>query len=390
MGCTKCFVPQDPAFGKEEYARRATVVRENMGKAGVDLLLVTDSTNLYYLTGFDSIGPLGLECLILPLDLEPVLVINEFYEPVYHHTSGVYSTVFYSEFQDPVEVALGAVRKHAAGAKVVGVDYAWPKQMGRLAEGLKRSSPEIEVRDGFGIIESIRIVKTDQELKYMREAAKLTEIAAAAAAAILAPGCTDRELAAEASAAMFRQGGDQGPCDPIVCAAYRGGIPFCNFAGYTLKKGDSVFFELTGTVRRYVSPLMRTFSLGATDPERELAARVTSSAVDVILEVAKDGVPAKTVAEAAMEVLTEGLPDRLFHNIIGYPVGIAYPPTWVERLGNKIMTNSPLILRSGMVFHLPMSLRKRGCWAVGLSQTIVVGPEGSTPLGSTPARMEVL
>lgn len=390
MGCAKCFVPQDPAFDKEEYLRRITIVRGNMEEAGVDLLLVTDSPNLYYLSGFDSIGPLGLECLIIPLDSEPVLVINEFYEPVYHHTSGMYPAVFYSEFQDPVDVVLNAICKHAKGAKVVGVDYAWPTQMKRLAEGLKQDASAVEVKDSFGIIESIRIIKTDQELKYMREAAKLTETGIAAAAKILAPGCTDRELAAAASAAMFSQGGDQGPCDPIVCAAYRGGIPFCNFAGYTLKKGDSVFFEITGTVRRYVSPLMRTFSLGATDSERELAARVTSNAVDTILEVAKDGVHAKTVADAAMEVLAEGLPDRLFHNIVGYPVGIAYPPTWVEKLGKKIMTNSSLTLKSGMVFHLPMSLRKRGCWAVGLSQTIVVGPDGSTPLGSTPARLEIL
>ena len=245
MACTKCIVPQDTAFGKEEYARRATLVRENMGKAGVDLLLVTDSTNLYYLTGFDSIGPLGLECLILPLDLEPVLVINEFYEPVYHHTSGVYSTVFYSEFQDPVEVALDAVRKHAAGAKVVGVDYAWPKQMGRLAEGLKRSSSEIEVRDGFGIIESIRIVKTDLELEYMREAAKLTKL----------PWQPQQQSWHRVVPIGNWQLRRVLPCSAKVetrglaillfrCLSRRDS--FCNFAGYTLKKGDSVFFELTG------------------------------------------------------------------------------------------------------------------------------------------------
>jgi Xaa-Pro dipeptidase len=148
-----------------------------------------------------------------------------------------------------------------------------------------------------------------------------------------------------------------------------------------------VFIELTGTFRRYVAPLMRSATVGTPDPEVLRAAEVTGAAVQAILATAGDGVPSRHVAQAAMSVLREGLDGRAFHNIIGYPVGIAYPPSWVENLGCSITVNSDFVLRKGMVFHLPMSLRKPGSWAIGLSQTIVVGENGATPLGSTEAAL---
>jgi Xaa-Pro dipeptidase len=81
---------------------------------------------------------------------------------------------------------------------------------------------------------------------------------------------------------------------------------------------------------------------------------------------------------------------KLFHNIIAYPVGIAYPPSWVEKLNCTIKADARFTLREGMVFHLPMSLRKLGAWAMGLSQTVVVGRDGATSLAVSPARLQVL
>ena len=43
-----------------------------------------------------------------------------------------------------------------------------------------------------------------------------------------------------------------------------------------------------------------------------------------------------------------------------------------------------------MVFHLPMSLRKPGAWAMGLSQTIVIGPDKANALTTSPAQMQVV
>jgi Xaa-Pro dipeptidase len=383
-------VGQDPAFSSDEFQRRAAAVREGMRRAGIDLLLVSDFSNLYYLAGMDSIAQHDFQCLILPADGEPRLVANEFYEGVHHHSACIYPPLFYNEFEDPIRRVMDGIRQVAPTAKTVAVEHAWPSLSERIADGLQQILPGVAVRDSAGAVEAARLVKSDAELALMRRAAQLTEAGVVAAAEVLRPGRVDREAAAAATAAMLRAGGDCVPLGPIVCGGYRGGIPYSTFNGYTLREGDAVFLELTGSLRRYVAPLMRSFVLGEPDAEIERVARATSRAVDTIMATARDGIEAKAVAEAAMECLADGLPGHLFHNIIGYPVGIAFPPTWVERLGHSIKTNSKLTLRSGMVFHLPMSLRKLGRYAVGLSQTIVVGPAGATGLTTSPARLQVL
>jgi len=383
-------VSSDPAFDKAELTKRVREVQKNMGEAGFDLLLVSDFSNLYYLSGLDSIAQHDFLCVVVPAEGEPAVAINEFYEGVYHHVSGAFPALPYNEFQDPVAVIMEGARKLAPGARMVGFDNAWPAMSARIAAGLEKALPGAVLKDSFGVVERARVVKTETELGYMRKAAEFTEAGVKAAITALSPGRVDRDVAAEAVAAMYRAGSDSVPLGPIVCGGYRGGVPYSSFAGYTLKQGDNIFIELTGSVRRYTAPLMRTFVLGKPDQEVEDAARATSRAVDAIMATARDGVSAKEVANAALGELSAALCGKLFHNIIAYPVGIAYPPTWVEKLGYTIKADADFRLRSGMVFHLPMSLRKLGSWAMGLSQTIVVGPDKATALTTSPSRVQIL
>ena len=69
------------------------------------------------------------------------------------------------------------------------------------------------------------------------------------------------------------------------------------------------------------------------------------------------------------------------------PVGLGYPPSWIETLGFFIRTDNPAPLEAGMIFHLPMSLRVAGRLGICLSQTMLVTPDGGVPLTSTPARL---
>jgi Xaa-Pro dipeptidase len=383
-------VIRDPAFDKAELMKRVLEVQKGMRERGFDLLLVSDFSNIYYLSGLDSIAQHDFLCVVVPADGEPTVAINEFYEGIYHHVAGAFPTLPYNEFQDPVAVIMEGARALAPGAGVVGFDNAWPAMSGRIAAGLQSALPGAVLKDSFGVVESARVVKTETELSHIRKAAELTEAGVTAAMTKLAPGCVDREVAAEAISAMYRAGSDSVPLGPIVCGGYSGGVPYSSFSGYTLRQGDSIFIELTGSVRRYTAPLMRTFVLGKPDREVDEAARATSRAVDAILATARDGVSAKEVANAALGELSAALSGKLFHNIIAYPVGIAYPPTWVEKLGYTIKADANFTLRSGMVFHLPMSLRKLGSWAMGLSQTIVVGPDKASALTTSPSRVQIL
>lgn len=377
-------------FGKAEYQRRAAEVRAEMRKAGVDVMVVSDFANMYYLSGQESSAQYDYQCLVFPLDGDPILVINEFYQVLYRHQAGIYAVQPYNEFEDPISVTRKALAASGSRAKVVGIDHTWPLMLGKLSAAIGEVHPGAEIRQSYGIVENVRIVKTREEIELMRRAAAITEVGVAAAARAIRAGVSDGSIAGAAANAMFSAGGESAPVGPIVCGGYMGGVPYSNFNGYVLKDGDNIFVEQTGSLFRYVAPLMRSFSLGEPDAERAQAARATSNAVDAILSTAKPGVHAQTVAQAALKALDEAMAGKLFHHIIGYPVGFAFPPTWVEKLVHKITSHSELVLREGMTFHLPMSLRKESKWAMGLSQTIVIERDGARALTTSDAKLTVL
>lgn len=84
------------------------------------------------------------------------------------------------------------------------------------------------------------------------------------------------------------------------------------------------------------------------------------------------------------------LPGLVFHHNFGYSVGIGFPGTWIETLGFFLRVDNRQILQSGMVFHLPMSLRKYGEYGVNQSHTMLITQSGAEALTRTDARLNVL
>jgi Xaa-Pro dipeptidase len=206
----------------------------------------------------------------------------------------------------------------------------------------------------------------------------------------MSPGKRDYDVAAAITATMYGQGGETACWGPIVAAGYRAGCAHSTFNGYQLRRGDTIFLEVTGEVRRYVGPLMRTAILGEPNAEIRRVASIVESTVDLILEKSRAGIKASDVAKAALANAEPLLDSMIFHHYFGYPVGIGYPPTWIEHLGYFIRVDNDRVLEPGMVFHLPMSFRKYGEYAVNLSQTMLVGERGAEALSRTPARLQIV
>ena len=191
-------------------------------------------------------------------------------------------------------------------------------------------------------------------------------------------------------AALYGAGSDLACWGPIVAAGYRSGLAHSAHNGKRLERGESVFLELTGQRCRYAAPLMRTAVIGKASDEQRRLADASAGAVAAILEAAKAGTPAKAIAAAGLRHIAPVEPGIVFHHNFGYPIGIAYPPSWIETLGFFLRANNAERVEAGMVFHLPMSLRVAGRFGICLSHTMLVTAEGGVPLTRTPARLREL
>jgi Xaa-Pro dipeptidase len=316
----------------------------------------------------------------------PVLVIFEFELARAENSVVVDDIRSYGTFDDPIAFTLEQLAGMAGRRVALDRSTLPVARYGSLVAGLDG----YEVTDAFGLVEGVRLVKSEDELRLMERAAALTDVGVAAATAEIGQGVEDRAVAAAIVDAMYRAGSDTMCWGPIVAAGYRAGAAHSTFNGHRIGRGETVFLELTGEASRYVSPLMRTVVAGEPSADMLRVEAAVTAALEVIRTNALPGASSRDVAARGLTALESVLEGHIFHHYFGYPVGIGYPPSWIEALGFFIRADNDRPLERGMTFHLPMSIRKYGEYGVNLSHTLVVEEGGARVLGSSPARLAVV
>lgn len=379
-----------PAFERAEYERRLERVREGMAERSLDGLVLVGPHHINYLSGMDSENLFDFQALIVPLGGDPTLVIFDFEQGRAEASSWLTAPTVYGTFDDPVATTLAAIDAAGLAGGRLGLEQRATVVSAALLERLRSGLAVAHVEDAFGVVEQVRLTKSAPEIAYMRRAAELTDAAVLAAYDEMRPGVPDHDVAATIMATLYGGGSDTVCWGPIVASGPLAGAAHSTFGGRRLEAGDTVFLELTAEVRRYTAPLMRTAILGEPDDDQQRVAAAGAEAVRTILREARPGRPASEVARAAREVVEPILDTVVFHHFYGYPVGIGFPPSWIEGLGAYIREDEQRPLEAGMVFHLPMSFRRYGEWGINQSHTMLVTDDGAEALTRTEAALRIL
>lgn len=373
-------------FEPAEFERRVVAVLRRMTDAGLDALIVTSPSNVYYLSGMDTENTADPLFLVVTGEGPPLLFVGAFERGRVENTVWTENVRYYSRVGDAVGMVVAALRSLGLGSSRIGIEQRTsglpPRVFVAMADELQQGRADI--LDPYGIVEACRLRKSSAELDLMRRAGHISAQGIAAGYASMAPGCRDCEIGAAIVAALYRGGSDLVCWGPVVAVGYRAGAPHCSFNGRRLNAGDTVFLELTAEVCRYTAPLMCTAVVGLPTPALERIADAGRRAIAVALEFARPGVPASSVAQAMDNILRPVreeydlyMPDRY-----GYSVGIGFPPTWEEDLGFLIRTDNEQSFQAGMTFHLPISLRRYGEFGINQSATIAITETGVEALTS--------
>jgi Xaa-Pro dipeptidase len=209
------------------------------------------------------------------------------------------------------------------------------------------------------------------EIGCVEQAARCTQAGLdAAIAEAVRPQATDSSVAAVIAAALTREANAPSAWGPVVATGQRAGIAHSSWMHRPL--GAATLLEFAGAHHRYHAPVMRTLSRGQPKPEVLRLADLAKTALATVLDTAHAGVPAAHVARRAAQALGRLPDDVVFHQVFGYPVGLAHPPHWMDGAPFYITLDNHEPLDAGMVFHVPASFRSFGRAGVGLSQTFVV------------------
>jgi Xaa-Pro dipeptidase len=367
-------------FSLATYAERIARVQARLEREGLDAVLVSMPDNLNWLTGYDTIGYLWFQLLVVPAHGEPVFVTRTMEAAGVEGTSCLRDARYYDIVtEDPVALAVDVLRERGLAVARLGVELSAfslpPAQWEALREGL----PGAELRDASGVVAAERLVKTPEELAYQRRAAQMADLALLATVDALRPGVSETELAGVASMALGEAGSEYAAIPPLIVSGERTPMMHALASGRTLAAGDVVLIELAGVAARYHAVLMRTAVVGRPTARVRAVADSLEEAMAAAIAACVPGAESAAADRAANAVLGRlDLVRRRAHRI-GYSLGVAYPPTWLEPM--VLAEGDPHRLQPGMSFTLEpnLYLPDEG-FGMKLGETVTVTPDGPESL----------
>lgn len=376
-------------FSKEEYDERVTKVRSLMQEKGLDVLLISNSANMGYLTGYDTSMPSGYSVLILPVEREkepilhcigleaPCMILNGWVRNIYEFD--------WYKAQDTGADLARVLLENDYDGKTVGIEmgYAESFSIGAFDTKsyltLREKLPNASLVDATTMVLDVRMIKSPQEIEYMKKAGSLTWEGLKAGLNALEVGKTDSEVIAECYRAPHLGGSQLMSIDPMIMSGERTGyMPHIAYKRDVLKAGDPVYFEMTGTYNRYNAPSMRSAVIG--EPTKEVL-QLSEASINTVKSLLENIKPGKTGDDVAQIVRKKqaGIDNLFFHGAYGYSIGMGFQPHWTEA-PMYISEGEERELKPGMCFHLDICVTAPGSSGVGFSESITVTADGCETL----------
>ncbi len=376
-------------FSVEEYAARVLDVKRRMARAGFDLLICQDPSNMCWLTGFDGWSFYVPQCVLVHQEEEwpvwfgraqdakaahvttdlPADNIVPFTERLVHHPE----CHPYDELVDLIQ------QRRWAGARI-GVEMDAHYYTARCHETLIDGLPNARFSNNGDLVNWARLVKSEKELDLMRQAGKICSASMNAAVAKTRTGTPQNEIIAEVYWSQIAGtedcGGDYTAICPLIQVGEATSTPHLTWSDLPIDADVPVMIELAGVRRRYHAPLTRTVYMGNAPARIQNLAEVIVEGVDVGLELAKPGNTCEVVEAGWQAVLNRN--GIVKESRVGYSIGIGYPPDWGER-SCSLRPGDQTELQAGMCFHFQSGvwLDDYGC---AVSESFVVTDAGGERL----------
>jgi Xaa-Pro aminopeptidase len=354
-----------------EVAARMRRYRIEFAAKFLDVQLVTELTNIRYLTGFSG------SSAQLVVTLDGALLI----------TDGRYETQAARQIEAAgadVEVAIGATQ--AAQAELVVGAVGDAERIGLEADHVTWSQQQAWAKcwsadrlvPTVGLAQRLRTVKDDGEVARISAACVIADAALARVRPMLDEQPTERELAIELDATMRRFGAEDVSFETIVASGPNGAMPHHRPSDRTIVEGDLVVIDFGALVEGYHSDMTRTFTVGEVTPERQRMFDVVAEAQQAGIDAVHAGVTAGAVDAVCRDIITEvGWGDAFAHST-GHGVGLDIHED------PRVASGGDATLDAGFVVTVEPGVYLPELGGVRIEDTVVVTDDGCRVLTGAP------
>ena len=320
-------------FSETELAGRRERAVGLMQKRGLDGLLMFRQESMYYLTGYDTFGYVYFQCLYLGADGRLMLLTRMPDLRQAQNTSDIKDIRVWIDAPsaDPAEELCTYLRGFGLAGKTLGVEWEAYGLTARNGMRLQAAFDGFaDLQDASDLVSRLRLVKSPQEIAYVREAARLADLALDEAHRLTRPGGDEGEILAAMQSVIIRNGGDD-PANEFIIGSGPDAL-LCRYktGRRKLDAQDQLTLEFAGVFRHYHSCLMRTIPVGK-PPLRQIEMhKVAVDALEACKAALKPGRPIGEVFDAHSRVLDAAGYRQHRMNATGYSLGATFAPNWMD------------------------------------------------------------
>ncbi len=349
-------------FSLKEYKNRLDQTKKSMLERGIEVLIVTNPANMNYLSGYNSWSFYVDQMLIVIADEDQPIWIGRKMDAnaakattwLYHENIIPYPEDYvHSKIKHPSEFAAQILTQIGQSKSRIGLEMDSYYFSAQSYECLKKNLPNAIFSDASLLVNYVRIIKSEQEIEFIKRAAKIVEIGMQTAVNSIQEGVRECDAVANIYGNLIRGtsefGGDYPAIVPMLPAGENTSTPHITWTDKKYTNNQMVIIEIAGCYQRYHSPLARTVSLGKPSQEALDVSKIVVEGLNAALEAVKPGATCEDLEIAWSKVISK-------HGIvkdsrIGYSMGLNYPPDWGEHTAS-IRRGDLTVLQPNMTFHL--------------------------------------
>jgi Xaa-Pro aminopeptidase len=341
-------------------------VAERLADRELDLLLVTDLTNLRYVTGFT--GSNGMA--VIGRDVRRFVTDFRYVGRAAEEVQG------FDREQGPQDFVAALANGWPEGELRLGFedDHVSVRRHRRIREVVP---DRIELVPAGGLVEELRAVKEPEELERIRAAAGLADEVYAILRGQGLVGRTEREVAVALEHEMRRLGADDPSFSSIVASAERGALPHATPTDAPIPADTLVTLDIGARLDGYCSDCTRTWATGRLPDDLAAIYALVQRAQAEALAAVRAGPEGREVDAVARDIIEAAGHGEHFGHGLGHGVGLDVheAPRLARTADGRLVAGHVVTVEPGV--YLP------GRGGVRIEDLVVVRDDGAEVLSGT-------
>ncbi|SER80669.1 Xaa-Pro aminopeptidase [Psychrobacillus sp. OK032] len=347
-------------------------LRTALEEKGIDALLITNGFNRRYMTGFTGTAGVAI------VSKNDAVFITDF-----RYTEQAASQIKDFRIVKHEKTLIEEVANQVTGMGIQSLGFE-KEDLTYSSFELYKKAVKADLVPLTGLVEKIRLIKTDEEISIIKAACRIADEAYEHIVTYIKPGMTELEVSNELEFFMRKRGATSSSFDTIVASGVRSALPHGVASDKVIEVGEFVTLDFGAIYNGYISDTTRTVAVGEPSEQLKEIYQVVLDSQLLALEKVKPGMTGKEADAIARDYIASKGYGEAFGHSLGHGIGLEVHE------GPGLSFRSDIVLEPGMVITIEPGIYLPNIGGVRIEDDALVTENGLEKLTHSTKELLIL